>query len=101
MSETRFTPGPWRIVSERDDELKVKGPQDEWVADCADGFWSDEADGWIMADESEANAHLIAAAPDLYDTLVDLRAALAELDAELHAKAIAVIDLALAKARGE
>lgn len=65
------TPTPWRIVSERDDELKVKGPQGEWVADCADGFWSDEADGWLMAEESAANAALIVRAVNAHAELVE------------------------------
>lgn len=64
---------------------------------------------------SEANARLIATAPELYeanaevlDTLIQLRADLVEENAALHAQRIAVIDLeierlsaALAKARGE
>lgn len=65
----QHTPGPWHVISTREDELKVKGPEDEWVCDCADGFWSDETDAWIMADDSKANAALIAAAPELLEAL--------------------------------
>lgn len=70
---SKHTPGPWRVISSREDELKVKGPTDEWVADCADGFWSDETDDWIMAAESVANARLIAEAPAMLAALKDCR----------------------------
>jgi hypothetical protein len=50
--ETKHTPGPWRV----DIADTVKGPNGERVADA----WIHEA-----IEVSEANARLIAAAPDL------------------------------------
>lgn len=70
MEIGKHTQGPWHIVVDDDEtRLSVRGPNDEFVADCADGFWSDEADGWIMAEESEHNARLIIAAPLMAQTL--------------------------------
>jgi len=58
--DTKFTPGPWFVV---------KG--DEWTSDIAtetpkQGVWS-VASVNIRRDESDANKHLIAAAPDMYE----------------------------------
>lgn len=65
-----YTPGPWAIFDLHDEtRLNVRGPNEEFVADCADGFYSDETDGWVMAVESLPNARLIAAAPDLVEAL--------------------------------
>ena len=69
------TPGPWTVESPkiRHTEATIEAPYGEkpghlMIAhvDCVDGFLG----------SSEANAHLIAAAPDLYATLLDLRHAL-------------------------
>lgn len=60
MSKTKFTPGPWKIVEDRvPSSLEVYGGT---IAIC---------ECWRRANaETEmANAHLIAAAPDLYKTL--------------------------------
>jgi hypothetical protein len=95
------TPGPWSIFDHHDaTRINVRGPNEEFVADCADGFYSDETDDWVMADESLPNARLIAAAPNLL-------AALEVLLAEAHPRAGRVTEgqrlacAAIAKARGE
>ena len=64
------TPGPWAIFDLHDEtRINVRGPHEEFVADCGDGFYSDETDDWVMAEESLPNARLIAAAPELLDAL--------------------------------
>jgi hypothetical protein len=66
----QHTPGPWSIFDLHDEtRLNVRGPNEEFVADCADGFYSDETDDWVMAVESLPNARLISAAPDLLEAL--------------------------------
>jgi hypothetical protein len=96
------TPGPWIVFSDRDDELKVRSAQDDFIADCADGFWSDEADGWIMAAESEANARLIAAAPDLLKALEAICAEAATMSMTMRRRAIFNKGVAaIAKATGQ
>ena len=60
------TPGPWRVATDN----AVAGPEDGFnpigACGCCDS-------PWMMADDKatqEADARLIAAAPDLLDTLV-------------------------------
>ena len=51
MSESKFTPGPWYV-----DGTFVTNDEDLDICSMGDVAW-------------EANAHLIAAAPDLYEAL--------------------------------
>lgn len=65
MSEPRFTPGPW-VAAELggnrsdDDAISIRDASDEWVIAQA---WGDCE---RLAPAMQANAHLIAAAPELY-----------------------------------
>lgn len=98
-----FTPGPWRV--ERidydryglDASFEVMGGG-EIVAQTIMREIKTESERLAV---DEANCRLIAAAPEMFEALSLLRAALAEMDAELHAQNIGVIDLTLAKARGD
>lgn len=71
MSEVKWTPGPWSKHNTADifTELGAKN---------AEGTKASSSDGWHIADcdmgglcleEVRANAHLIAAAPELYEAL--------------------------------
>lgn len=69
MSEPRWTPEPWvnddGLVSGRESRIRhAPGPSID-IFDAAN--WPEELD-----EEAQANAHLIAAAPDLYEALVML-----------------------------
>lgn len=65
--QAKHTPGPWAIFDLGDEtRINVRGPNEEFIADCADGFYNDNGD-WVMADDSLPNARLIAAAPDGLD----------------------------------
>lgn len=60
MTETKFTPGPWKWQRQN---------EQEWPSyDLSPGVLTkDTADGTPWGDEIDrANAHMIAAAPDLY-----------------------------------
>mgnify|MGYP003443857007 FL=1 len=93
--ETKWTPGPWPVKPTGDfkrivigDGL-VEGPGGYEVAEV----YSDDCD----RDEAMANAHLIAAAPDLYAAL-----AMAQLWLDVDGRFdMRGINAALAKARGE
>jgi hypothetical protein len=104
MSETKWTPGPWEI---RRSKLATDGAFDYAVSAgdvpvIAEAFGRDAHGGWPPA---EANAHLIAAAPDLYAALVAALEYVALYESEhMSNKALAVHQkgrAALARARGE
>ena len=65
MSESKHTPGPWK-VSPTDDTVVIDATGAEVAA--IDGDYNDP-DTWP---QMEANARLIAAAPDLLDALQNL-----------------------------
>jgi hypothetical protein len=114
--ELKCTPGPWeargRVNAPTADCLRGL-PDDEW------GFviWMPRPPfvfgrvGAVVATavkpsvETEANAHLIAAAPELYEALLLARSEIEKHNWEYghvtRTEQMAVIDAALAKARGE
>src|SRR5689334_1751172 len=62
MSETKHTPGPWYATADPDRATW-------WISQQPEGgtFWIAEAVDGLMNDETEPNARLIAAAPDLLE----------------------------------
>lgn len=109
MSETRWTSGPWVIIPAieydgDDDELEgsytspagIEG--DDGSPVCAFGI----AEGSGVLFENEANYHLIAAAPELYEALSDALALLEQLYPKPARNGeIARARAALSRARGE
>lgn len=100
MAETKFTPGPWSIEK----------PFDEpgTYITCANRRTSNPLVCKLHPVNIDANAHLIAAAPDLYEALeliLELRGKeLGEWLLTLNAKHLTLKEYAqaaLAKARGE
>jgi hypothetical protein len=91
MSEFQHTPGPWQYLGDPDDdECRVRQAASVRIGH---GYCSEITicEGISL----EANAKLIAAAPDLLEALIDVRRALelANLTGEL-----AVVDSAIEKA---
>lgn len=112
-AEAQFTNGPWHVDKE------LSAPSNEWLIAYGDG---DIVRGIPIArtatgsGKSVANAHLIAASPDLYEALKDARehvfelhrarlAAYAGYESNPEVRAIADcltnIDATLAKAEGK
>lgn len=60
MNESKFTPGPWELNLADDHSYILRGGK---TIACVDTW---------MDDEQEANANLIAAAPDLLEALIEL-----------------------------
>lgn len=90
MTETKFTPGPWFISKKF-----VVGPRDQEDGQSY-GMIVGVAD--VYGENRSADAHLIAAAPDLYE-VVEAMARFDGRNNNHHLKNMA--KAALAKARGE
>lgn len=103
--ERKWTPGPWKIgrphptnaclyiqpEGRYGDIATLYGADGDHQATDTDGIWSEQP---IRA----ANAHLIAAAPDLYEALEDLARQMAVY---MDDETVRVVASALRKARGE
>jgi hypothetical protein len=107
MADVKFTPGPWRadvgaddtqIVVPREKHIRL-GVEGEWTLARLDHFEWDFDEDEIARCELKANAHLIAASPDLYEALKLLRGCVSTVLTPFEATNAA--DAALAKARGE
>lgn len=99
--KTQFTPAPWDYVPG-----DFNSKEEEASGHYTGGIY---ADGWCIAvmeadaPEPEANANLIAAAPDLYAALELVRVTLKEagMSLAIGSRADDAMTVALAKARGE
>ena len=93
-SELRYTRGPWNVEQTCANELSI-GPGDLQV--CTILADDDRASGDTLTDEDRANASLIAAAPELFETLQDAFIALpmAKHNRELLGRIKAVMAKAL------
>ena len=105
MAEPKFTPGPWKAFfgTENNRVLIGIGEEEtgEGIADCGDRYWRGKFGLWRGNDEeAHANAHLIAAAPDLYAAL-EYFANCSTAERSKMYKPIMRARAALAKARGE
>lgn len=58
---TRYTPGPWQIVGDDKDPWTIAGPEGSILLSICELTYT--------GNNAEANARLIAAAPDLLDAL--------------------------------
>ena len=94
MSDTKFTPGPWRY--DRTNGSPTTG--EHMIAGAKPGYLAEVRD--CGSGDVRANAHLIAAAPDLYAALYALLKANLSCDDD-NIDAADAARAALAKARGE
>lgn len=93
MIEPKFTPGPWSLLF--NDKTKVVLEQQGvavFIADTYAGFTKSE-------EEQKANAALIAAAPEMYEGLKEIRDVM-EKDGRFG-RTVEAIDKLLKKARSE
>lgn len=102
MSEAGFTKGPWALLPLEDDKeyIRVRGTVcggKYKIANVVDCRSHHDGSKWceFRRAESKANAHLIAAAPELYDFIEDLSQNSEDVTQREEAKRL------LAKARGE
>lgn len=89
MSEAKFTKGPW-----------VNSPLGPWIIETKDEIEIADISASSLVNAT-ANAHLIAAAPELYEALEDVLYLFGQGDNPDEPKEVSVARAALAKARGE
>lgn len=92
-AQPQHTPGPWRVRGKTFNlQIAIVGPSGE----LSDSI----AYAWGQNDEAEANARLIAAAPELLEALESAVGAMQVLGHPPKYGALAKAQAALAKARG-
>lgn len=101
MGELKATPGPWYVGKDRTYETAVNS-DDRLICLVHGGAVKSKFNRLKDPDcqQREINAHLIAAAPDLYEALSGLLQAYNRVS-PAEAKPAQVARAALAKARGE
>ncbi len=110
MSETKWTPGPWTARANTWSRFEIyysRGHRGQ-LASVAK---HDDPSSPPPVNETEANARLIAAAPELYDALDEIIRWIGVGDGktpekrgakcEFLSEALAKVDIAMKKARGE
>lgn len=90
--ETAWTPGPWRVSYERG-TTQIRSADDESLM-CDETYYP-----WVPA--NDADWHLIAAAPELFDWLEQADEALDVLDVPTDSGLREQIARVLRKARGQ
>lgn len=103
MSETKFTKGPWSAFCVGSTVAVDIGPKPTGAGTCIVS-WPGFDSCNLPLREQKANAHLIAAAPELYEALeelVDLMEGVRTGDYTPDSFTNQVAHSALAKARGE
>lgn len=100
MSKPEFTPGPWSVIDHNwEGSSGVYGPDDYLIAEVTIHDSVTEENQTDLELIKEANARLIAAAPDMYEALLKARIAVLTWSPSPD-EPLADIDAALAKAEG-
>ena len=95
---SKHTPGPWVIDGY---EVSPKSNMDLAICSVMPMDWNGGRGRHIRGDETQANANLIAAAPDLLETLETIKRRLYEPRQFFLQEVEAMIDIAIARAKGE
>lgn len=97
MSKQQHTPGPWKRRKN-----VVSGPFGVTVVQCMDnGTWGEKGCHSITKIEAEANARLIATAPELLEALESIIASADAGNAAILNRLLDQARAAIAKAKGE
>jgi hypothetical protein len=93
-----FTPGPWDVCASDSDHFSLISANVQTTQEPKNGGIYIAK---VQGPDTSANAHLIAAAPELYEALEYVRANLGDPVPVGRRHVARVVDAALAKARGE
>ena len=99
MTQFKGTPGPWRVSEKRGDLIDIRHENNEPGAMSLNLAQVVARQSWLR--EAEANARLIAAAPELLEALRDLLIRTSELDEYGEDCTFAKARAAINKATGE
>ena len=91
---SKHTPGPWFVDSSRHFDTRIKQKVDDDVTIVVMGNWQPQ-----FSDEQRANAHLIAAAPEMYEALIEARYLLIKRALQ-ESTTFGLVNTAIAKAEG-
>lgn len=98
-NEAQHTPGPWMVTERNTGERSALLVSKD---DCMNFGAIAEVYPWNPGGDPQANAHLIAAAPDLYEALHEILNYIGGADGPLlDSYVMDRAEAALAKARGE
>lgn len=95
----KHTPGPWSIITSETCDLYAGIESDDFSI-VVIGYPEEDDDGGVRGktpEEALANAHLIAAAPELLEALIELR----NFYIEMTGLPPVAANAAIAKAKGE
>lgn len=103
MKNSKYTPGPWRVLYSSNTYPSVHaGETNSPICPLYEYVAEGQRD---LLDNADANAQLIAAAPDMLEALMQIDSILLSATAETATSAIrqcfAITTSAVAKARGE
>lgn len=110
MGEPSFTPGPWYVTEAAEDlgYCRIREQASDYVLATADDGGHVDPKFALPPETIEANAHLIAAAPELYEAVgrlleefVDPQQGIEQFDSAITRKAVELARVARAKAAGE
>ena len=91
MNAAKHTPGPWELDTTFGRQGLIQPVGRDYPVAAVTGYYTN-------AGQTEANARLIAAAPEMLEALRDCREALRSIDATCELR---VVNAAIAKATGE
>ena len=101
MNETKFTNGPWRVEEGQDPQICGQKIKSWEIGSDANHFWIAQISRSLCYEQGDANANLIAAAPEMYEVLERIADKLVSEDGVVTGIDAADAVIVLRKARGE
>lgn len=103
MAKTKFTPGPWKVSINSAESPTVIPANGDYDTGWRGDEYLNISAGFELTDTTVANASLIAAAPEMYKMLDNIKGYVEwqEIDNSCESGMSESIEKLLAKARGE
>jgi hypothetical protein len=103
MNDTKFTPGPWAAIEIEEGLFHIHSPKGERHNPVPVAVIDHHRDGHeaTRTVTTPANAHLIAAAPDMYEALKVMVERFSYIEGTQHGHILESARAAIAKAEGK